>query len=155
MIGILDLAEGKTYNNGTLAPASIPMPTNEAQPVALAPDSRSHRDLRVQLHAHLKVALKLRRRDRIRVAHLRTTLEASIDHGIEVALLGGFGRGGLGRSAVNSFVENWVVGVMFLHGAQVVGALKEMLALARGVFGANGLAVNALRGKTLYGDEMF
>ena len=140
---------GKTYNHGTLAPTSVPVPTNEAQPIALAPDSRSHRDLRVQLHAHLEVALKLRRGYGIRVAHLRTALEPSIDHGIEVALLGGFGRRGLGRSAVDSFMENGVVGVMFLHGAQVVGTLEEMLALARSVFGADGLAVDALCRKTL------
>ena len=148
--GIVDVSKGKTYDNGTLAPASIPVPTDEAQPVALAPNSRPHRDLRVQLHAHLEVAFKLWRRDGIGGAHLRTTLEATIDHGIEVALLRGFGRRGLDRSAVDSFVENRVVGIVFLHGAQVVGALEEMLALARGVFGADGLAVDALRRKTLY-----
>ena len=148
--GILDMSESKTYDNGTLAPASIPVPTDEAQPVALAPNSRSHRHLRVQLHAHLEVAFKHWRRDGIGVAHLRTTLEATIDHGIEVALLRSFGRRGLDRSAVDSFVENRVVGIVFLHGAQVVGTLEEMLALARGVFGADGLAVDALRRKTLY-----
>lgn len=140
----------ETYDNGTLAPTAIPMPTNEAQPITLAPDARPHRDLWVQLHAHLEVTLQLRHRNRKRMAHLCTTLEASIDHGVEIALLGCFGRRGLGRSAVDGFVKDWVVGVMLLHSAQIVGAFEEVLALARGVFGAHGLAVDALRRQTLW-----
>ena len=114
---ILEGAEEMTYNNSAFAPTSIPMPTDEAQPVALAPDTRSNRDLRVQLHTHLEIALELRRRDGVLMAHLRTTLETAVDHGVQVTLLGGFGGGSLHRGAVDSFVEDWVVGVMFLHGA--------------------------------------
>ena len=38
---------------------------------------------------------------------------------------------------------------MLLHGSKIIGAFEEMLALARGVFGAHGLTVDALRGEAL------
>ena len=47
-------------------------------------------------------------------------------------------------------MEDGVVGVGVFHGAEVVGALEEVLALAGGVFGADGLAVDALRGEALW-----
>ena len=83
------------------------------------------------------------------MAHLGTPLEAAIDHGVEVSLLGSFGRSGLRRRSIDGFMEDRIVRVVLLHCAQVVGALEEVLALARGVFRSHGLAVNALRGETL------
>ena len=46
------------YDNGAFTPTPIPVPRNVADPVTLTPNTRSDRDLRIQLHAHLKIALK-------------------------------------------------------------------------------------------------
>ena len=40
---------------------------------------------------------------------------------------------------------------MLFHGVEVGGTFEEMDALAGGVFGADGLAVDALGGETLWG----
>lgn len=141
----------ETYDDGPLAPAPIPMSTNKAHPIPLPPDPLPYRDLRIQLDAHLKIALKLRHWNRVRVTHLSATLEAAIDHGVEVSFLGRLGRCGLYGGAVDSFMEDGVVGVVLFHGAEVIGALEEMLALAGGVLRAHRLAIDALRGETLRG----
>ena len=47
-----------SYDNGAFTPTPIPVPRNVADPVALTPNPRSDRNLRIQLHAHLKIALK-------------------------------------------------------------------------------------------------
>ena len=127
------------------------MPADKAHPIPLPPDPLPHGDLRIQLDTHLEIALKLRHGDRVRVAHLRATLEATIDHGVEVSFLRGLGRCGLYRGAIDSFMEDGVVGVVLFHCAEIIGALEEMLALARGVLRAHRLAVDALRGETLDG----
>lgn len=72
------------------------------------------------------------------------------EHGVVIALLG-FGRGSDGGGAVDGFMEDGVVGVVFLHGIEVIGTLEQMLTLTRGIFCANGLAVDALCGEALYG----
>jgi len=74
-------------------------------------------------------------------------LEAA-HHCVVVALLGRLRRGDSG-GAVDGFVKDGVVRVVLLHGAEVVGTFDQMLALARGILGANGLAVDALRRQTL------
>ncbi len=130
------------------------MPTHKSQPVSLAPDPGAHANLRLQLHAHLEVALQLRRRDGIAVAHGAGALEprrTTDDHGVEVTLLGGLERGVLRgrRWAIDGFVQDRVVWVVLLHGGEVVGAFDKVLALAGGVFGADGLAVDALCGEAL------
>lgn len=132
------------------------MPTHKPQPVPLPPDAGADANLRLQLDAHLEVALELRHRDGIAMAHGAGALEArgtSNDHGVEVTLLGGLERGVLGRWgwAVDGFVEDRVVWVVLFHGREVVGAFDEVLALAGGVFGADGLAVDALCGEALGG----
>ena len=71
------------------------------------------------------------------------------DHGIVITLLG-FGRGRNGGSAVDGFVEDGVVRVVLFHGTKVIGAFEQVLTLAGGVLCTNGLAVDALRGETLY-----
>lgn len=57
--------EGVTHDDSAFAPASIPVATDVADPIALSPNARADRDLRVQLHAHLKVAFEGRFRDGI------------------------------------------------------------------------------------------
>lgn len=124
------------------------MPADITDPVALTPDARPNGDLGVELHAHLKIPLESRLRDRVGPRSGRVPLEA-VDHGVEVPFLRRLiWRGD--RGAVDGFMKDRVVGVMFLHGVQVIGALEEMRALAAGVFRAHGLAVNALRRKTLF-----
>lgn len=124
------------------------MPADIADPVTLTPDAWPDGDLRVKLHAHLKIPFESRLRDRIGPRSGRVTLEA-VDHGVEVTFLRRFIRRGDG-SAVDGFMKDRVVRVMFLHSVQVIRALEEMRALAAGVFRAYGLAVNALCGKTLF-----
>ncbi len=70
------------------------------------------------------------------------------DHGVVIALLG-FGRGSDGGSAVDGFMEDRVVRVGVFHGTEVVGTLEQVLTLTGGIFGADGLAVDALRGEAL------
>lgn len=126
------------------------MPRNIADPVALAPDTRPDTDARVQLHAHLKVSLQNRLGHRKASAGGGLALEA-LYHGLMVALLVwlGLGRCRVDGRAVNGFVEDRVIWVMLFHCGEIVGAFKEMLALARGVLRAHGLAVNALGGEAL------
>ena len=57
----------------------------------------------------------------------------------------------MGRRAIDGFVQDCVVRVVFFHGAEVGRAFKEVDALAGGVFGADGLAVDALGGEALGG----
>ena len=123
------------------------MATDEADPVALTPNTRSDGNLWVQLDAHLEIALQARLWDRIRTRGRRIALEA-IDHGVEVSLLGSLDRGWY-RSTVDSFMKDRVVGIVFLHGGEVVGAFEQMRTLTRGVFRANRLTVDALRRQTL------
>ena len=72
-----------------------------------------------------------------------------------VALLIRFGlRGRAGDGGpVDGFVKDGVVWVVLFHGGEIVGAFKEVLTLAGGVFGADGLAVDALGGETLFDDS--
>lgn len=131
------------------------MPTNITHPIPLTPDPRPHADLRIQLHTHLKVSLKRRFGDLQCPADTRIPLEPARDHGIVVSLLvglvaaaGGSIKGSRGGT-VNRFMEDRVLGIMFLHRGEVVGAFKKVLPLARGVFRTDGLAVDALRRQTL------
>ena len=119
------------------------MPTDKAQPIPLPPNAWPNTNLRIQLHTHLEIAFQLRHRNGIAMTHGASTLEAT-DHGVQIALLGGLYGGGLGRRTINGFVKDWIVWVVLFHGGEVVGAFKKVLALARGVFGADRLAVDAL-----------
>lgn len=113
----------------------------------MTPDARSNRDLRVELNAHLEIALQDRFGDGERTGGGGVTLEAA-DHCIVVAFLGRLGRCD-SRGAVDGFVEDWIVRIVLLHGAEVVGTFKEVLALPRGVLCAYRLAINTLRRQTL------
>lgn len=66
----------------------------------------------------------------------------AIDHGIQVSLLRGF-HGRCGRTVGGEFKDG-VLRVVFFHSVEVVWAFEEVGALAGGVFGADGLAVDAL-----------
>lgn len=132
-----------TYHDGAFAPATIPVPGDVSNPIALPPDTRSNTDFGVQLHAHLKIAFENRFRYRKGAGSRGIALEAN--HGVVIALLGFVGGGGDGRSAVDGFVEDRIVRVVLFHSTEVIGALEQVLTLARGVFCAHGLAVDALR----------
>ena len=131
------------YHNSAFAPAPIPVPGNISHPIALAPNPRPNTDLGVQLHAHLEIAFEDRLGDRKSAGRGGIALEAN--HGVVVALLWFVGGGGDGGGAVDGFVEDGVVRVVLFHGTEVVGALEQVLSLTGGVFGADGLAVDALR----------
>ena len=133
----------QTYHNSAFAPATIPVPGDVSNPIALPPNPRSNADLGVQLHAHLKIAFEDRLRYGKRAGRGGIALEAN--HGVVVALLGFVGGGGDGGGAVDGFVQDGIVRVVLFHGAEVVGALEQVLTLTGGVFGADGLAVDALR----------
>lgn len=122
------------------------MTRDVSNPITLSPNARSNTDLRVQLHAHLEVALENRFGDGEGARGRGVTLEA--DHGIVITLLR-FGRGSDSRSAVDGFVKDWVIRVMLFHRTEVIGTLKQMLALTGGVLCANRLTVDALRRETL------
>ena len=123
------------------------MPTNEANPIALAPDTWAHGDFGIELDVHLEVALEGRFGDRVRTSSAGVALEA-INHGIEISLLRSLARC-RDRSAVDGFMKDRVVGIVFLHGVEIVGTFEEMGALATRVLCANGLTVDALRRETL------
>lgn len=141
-------AGGRTYDDSAFTPASIPMAADIADPIALSPDTWADRNLRVELYAHLEVAFEGRFRDGIGARRGgRVTLEA-IDHGVKVTLLRSLVGGG-DWGTINCFVQDWVVRIMFLHCAEIIGTLKQMRALSTGVFRAYGLAVDALCRETL------
>lgn len=123
------------------------MSTDEANPVALTPNSRSDRDFWVQLNAHLEIALEVRLRNRIGPRRRGIALK-SIDHGIKISFLGSFDRRWY-RSTVDSFMKDRVVGVVFFHGGKVIRAFEQMGTLARGILRTDRLTVDALRRKTL------
>lgn len=75
----------------------------------------------------------------------------AIDHGVEVSFLRRLIRCS-NRGTVDSFMEDWVIGVVLLHGAEVIRTFKEMRALTTGVLRADRLAVYALRRETLQED---
>ena len=133
--------ETHTYHHGTFAPTTVPVTGDVSDPIALSPNARADTDLGVQLHAHLKVAFEDRFGDGKGARGGGVALEA--DHGVVIALLG-FGGGSDGRGAVDGFMEDGVVGVVFFHGTEVIGTLEQMLTLTRGVFCAYGLAVDTL-----------
>ena len=113
-----------------------------SNPISLPPDARSNTDFRVQLYAHLEIAFEDRFRYREGAGSRGIALEA--DHGVVIALLG-FGGGGDCRSAVDGFVEDWIVRVVLFHSTEVIGTLEQVLTLTRSIFGAYGLAIDALR----------
>lgn len=120
------------------------MSADISDPAPLAPDARTHGDLRVQLHADLEIPLQDGLGDGEAAGGRRLALEPT-HHRLVVALLVGLRlRGGLDGRAVDGFMEDWVVRVVLFHGGEVVGALEQVLALARSVLRADGLAVDAL-----------
>ena len=133
----------QTYRNSAFAPATIPVPGDIPNPIALPPNPRSNTNLGIQLHAHLEIAFEDGLGYRECAGGGGIALEAN--HGVVVALLGFVGGGGDGGGAVDGFVQDGVVGVVLFHRTEVVGALEQVLALTGGVFGADGLAVDALR----------
>ena len=135
--------DSQTYHNSAFAPATIPVPGDIPDPIALPPNPRSNTNLGIQLHAHLEIAFEDRLGYRERAGRGGVALEAN--HGVVVALLGFVGGGGDGGGAVDGFVQDGVVRVVLFHRTEVVGALEQVLALTGGVFGADGLAVDALR----------
>ena len=126
------------------------MPTHITDPISLPPNPRPNTDLRIQLHAHLKIPLKRGLWNLQRPAYARIPLEPARDHGIVVTLLVGFVAAAgssierSGGRAIDGFVQDWVLRVVLFHGGEVVRAFKEVLPLAGGVFGADGLAIDAL-----------
>ena len=138
-----------TYHNSPLPPSPIPVSADISDPAPLAPDAGPHRDLRVQLHADLEIPLQDGFGDGEAPGGRGLALEPA-HHRLVVALLVGLGlRGGLDGRAVDGFMEDGVVRVVLFHGGEVVGALEQVLALARGVLRPDGLAVDALGGETL------
>lgn len=119
------------------------MSRDEADPVPLTPDARTNGDLRVELNGHLEIAFEERFRDGEGSRRGRIALK-SADHCFVVAFLWRFGWSD-GGCAVDGFVQDGIIGIVFFHGAEVVGAFKEVLSLARGVLCADRLAVDALR----------
>lgn len=140
----------EAYDDGTLAPTSIPVTTNVTDPIPLTPDTRSNRNLRVQLHTHLKIAFECRFRDWVGTRRGGVTLEA-VDHGVEVSFFWRLVRCG-NRGTVDSFMEDGVIGVVLLHGAEIIRTLEKMGALTAGVLRTDRLAIDALRRETLYED---
>lgn len=126
------------------------MSTDVADPVALAPNARTDGDFRIQLHTHLKIAFECGFGDGIGTRGGRVALEA-INHRVEIALLiwGFVWRGD--RGAIDSFMQDWIVRIVFLHGTEIVGTLKQMGTLPAGIFGAYGLTIDALCRETLLG----
>lgn len=47
------------YNDRAFTPATVPVTTDEADPVALTPDARSDRYLWVELYTHLEVSFQV------------------------------------------------------------------------------------------------
>lgn len=138
-----------TDHDGPLPPSAIPVSANISDPAPLAPDAGTHWDLRVQLHADLEIPLQDGFGDGEAPGGRSLALE-STHHGLVVALLIWLGlRGGLDGRAVDGFMEDGVVRVVLFHGGKVVGTLEQVLALARGVLGADGLAIDALGGEAL------
>lgn len=133
-----------THHHGAFPPTPIPMSADIADPIPLAPNAGPDRDLRVQLHTHLEIPLQRGLRDWIGTRRGGITLEA-VDHGVEIAFFGylvGCHHGG----TVDSFMEDGIIRIVFLHGAEVIGTLEQMRALATGVLRTYRLAVDALRG---------
>lgn len=126
------------------------MTTDEADPIALAPDAWSDGYLGIQLYAHLEVTLQLGFRNWERLRSGRGGALETVDHGIEIAFLVRLCRSVLGGCAIDRFMKNGIVRVMLLHGVKVGRALEEMGTLAAGIFGPNGLTVDALCGETLW-----
>ena len=136
----------QSYHHSAFAPTTIPVTRDVSNPITLSPDTRSNTDLRVQLHAHLEIAFENGFRDGKGARGRGVALEA--DHGVMITLLGFGGRSDCG-GAVDGFMEDGVVRVMLFHGTQIIRTLEQVLTLTGGIFGANGLTVDALRGETL------
>lgn len=131
------------------------MSANVTDPVALTPNAWADGDFGVKLNAHLKVSLKSWFRDGIGASGGRIALE-TIDHSIKIAfLVRGLDGWCRDRGPVDSFVQDWIVGVVFFHRAEIVWTFEQMRALATGVFGTNGLAVDALCRETLWSFFLF
>ena len=140
--------KAQTHHNRSLPPAPIPMPTDITNPVSLPPNTGTNANPRIQLHAHLEIPLQNRLWNGKAPRSTRLPLEAH--HGVMVAFLAllWLRRRVHGRT-VDGFVQDGILGVVLFHGGEVIGAFKEVLALARGIFCADGLAVNALGGEAL------
>lgn len=143
------------YHDRAFSPPAIPVPADETDPFPLAPNAGPDANLGIQLHAHLKVALERRLWNRKAPGAGTVALEA-VEHDVVVAFLGGaaggFGaRWRVGGRAVDGFVQDRVVGVVLFHSVKVGGAFEKVDALAGGVFGTDGLAVDALGGEALGG----
>lgn len=110
----------KTHDDSAFTPPSIPMSADVTDPVALTPNARADGDFGVKLNAHLKVSLKGWFWDGIRAGGGRIALE-TIDHSIKIAfLVWGLDRWCRDRGSVDSFVQDWIVGVVFFHRAEIV-----------------------------------
>lgn len=110
----------KTHDDSAFTPPSIPMSADVTDPVSLTPNARADGDFGVKLNAHLKVSLKSWFWDGIGACGGRIALKA-IDHGIKVAfLVWGLDRWCRDRSSVDSFVQDWIVGVVFFHRTEIV-----------------------------------
>ncbi len=138
-----------THNDGTLAKTAIPVTTDEADPIALTPDTWANGDFGVQLNAHLKVSLQLRFWNGKRLRSGRGGALETVDHSIKIALLGRLCWSVMDRCAIDCLMKNGIVWVLLLHGVKVGRTLEKMGTLATGVFGPDGLTVDALCGETL------
>lgn len=141
-IGLLS----STHNDGAFAPATIPVTADEADPIALPPDSRSDRDLGVDLYTHLKITLQTGSGNRVGVRGSGgAALEAIVHHRIKVPFLRCLNRRMLGLVAIDGFVENGIVRIVLLHGVKISRTLEKVRALTAGVFSPDRLAIDALR----------
>ena len=91
---VVDEWSAAAYHDGAFSPPAVPVPADETDPFPLAPDAGPDANLRIQLHAHLKVALERGLRDRKPPGACTVALEA-VEHDVVVSFLrgaaGGFG----------------------------------------------------------------
>lgn len=110
-------------------------------------------DLGVELDAHLKVPLQGRLGNGPGTVDGGGIALEAIHHGIQIPLLWHLARrcrGGSQRGTVDGLMEDGRLGIMGLHGLEVVSALQQMGALPTGVLGANGLTIQTLCGHALF-----
>ena len=123
------------------------MTRDVADPIALSPYAWTDIDFRVELNAHLKIALENGLWDGERACGRGIALEAA-DHCVVIAFLGWFGWC-YGRSAVDGFMKDGVVGVVLLHSTEVVGTFEQVLTLTGSILCPYRLTIDALRRQTL------
>ena len=100
------------------------MTANEADPITLTPDPRADRYLRIELYAHLEVALQLGLRDGKGMRGRGGTALEPIDHGFKIPFLWSLGWSVLRWRSVDCLMEDGIVRVMLFHCVEIVGTFK-------------------------------